>query len=108
MWENPAAVFVLLEVAQSKTTLSCTMQLKCLRLYLRLVKLFAMHKELVLTVIGLVALYETPSVHVNDLTFAAIIASKQVKATYALPETFGYLISPRLLFLREPGNEAGL
>ena len=99
--------FVLPAVARLKTILSCIMQPKYLRLYLQLVgKMVAMHIAFVFTVVGLVALYETPSVYINDLTFATVIASKQVKATYPLSKTFGYLISPRFLFLREPGNES--
>ena len=84
------------------------MQPKYLQLYLRLVcQLFVMHMKLVFTVVGLVSLHETPSVYIYDLTLATVIASKQVKSTYSLSKTFGDLISPRPLFLREPGNESG-
>jgi hypothetical protein len=64
--------------------------------------------ELIPTVVCLVTLHETPSVYIDDLTFATVVASKHVKATYTLAKAFGYLISPRFLFFRKPGDESEL
>ena len=71
-------------------------------------QLFVVRMKLIFTIVGLISLHETPSVYVDDLAFATVVASKQIKATDSLSKALGYLISPRLLFFREPGNESKL
>lgn len=46
------------------------------------------------TVICFISFDETPSVHIDDLTFAAAVAAKHVEPTDALPKAVTYFISP--------------
>lgn len=46
------------------------------------------------TVIGVVALHETPAIYIDHLTPCAIITAEHVKAAYSLAESFAYLSRP--------------